>query len=109
MDQILSQLQLIKGVKGVIASSNTGKLLAITGNVDSFNLKEFNIEQLPRLAAIIHDLDIQQNGVQLSFSNLYLDFRAFSKGFMVIICEPEIDFSLVDLVLNRILSDLKNN
>ena len=107
MNNILNEIQTITGIHGIIISNKAGKPVAITGDITTFNISEFSFDKLPELVEIIYDLNLKQQGAQFSFSNLYIDIRTFPEGFIGVVCDPEIDFTLVDLSMNRILNNIK--
>lgn len=109
MQTILKNIQTIDGVQCIMVGSKSGELKAISGDLGTFNFDAFNIEKLPYLASIINEFQLQEQGVQFSFENLYLDIRIFQKGFLVIVCNPDVDITILNKSLKKTLTPVKGN
>lgn len=105
MNEILLNIQSLKGAKGVVICNHDGDLLGLTGDFSSFDTAIFNMDQLPGMARIINELSFEKHGLQFSFENLYLDIRIFSRGFIVVVSDPTIDI----IQLNKIIEKLQKN
>jgi len=92
MQNQLRHIQEIEGVRGVMVSSEAGELVALAGDISTFQLEEtFDLENLPLLASIVNEFHLRQHGLQFSFENLYLDIRILNQEIFFIVCNPDID------------------
>jgi hypothetical protein len=109
LDQSLTEIAKLDGVRGVLVGDPSGKVIARLGN--SLDEKRFNliVGQMGLLFASLYAVGRVVEELDICYESIRLVARALHGTTLIVLCNPTMDIAMLRLTLNVVMAQIKQD